>query len=321
MPDHKLSIVIPVYNAEKTIGELVEQLESQLQSRLGFDIILVNDGSRDDSFKVLLGLSKKYDDLCVLNLSKNFGQHNATIAGLNYAKGEYAITMDDDLQHPVAEIFKLVGEIEKGYDVVYGAYPKHDDLFRKAGSVVNDLMMDVMIGKPRGLKFSSFRIIRSFVVKEMIKYDAPYPYLDGLILRITRNIGTITVEHQERKTGSSNYTVKELLSLWLNGFLNFSILPLRLFAYIGIVFAIAGFLSAVLIMIRAIFFFVPVQGWASLIVSTLIFSGVQLLSLGMIGEYVGRIYLTQNRTPQYVIKELAHQGVSSKEDTAMVETP
>jgi glycosyltransferase involved in cell wall biosynthesis len=321
MPEHKLSIVIPVYNSEKIIGELVEQLESQLQARLEFDIILVNDGSRDQSFKVLLGLSKKYDNLCVLNLSKNFGQHNATIAGLNYAKGEYVITMDDDLQHPAAEIFKLIGEIEKGYDVVYGGYAKHDGLFRKAGSMANDLMMDIMIDKPRELKFSSFRIIRSFVVKEMVKYDAPYPYLDGLILRITRNIGTITVEHRERKIGISNYTVKKLLSLWLNGFLNFSILPLRLFAYIGIVFAIAGFLSAVVIMVRAIFFFVPVQGWASLIVSTLIFSGVQLLSLGMVGEYVGRIYLTQNRTPQYVIREFVYRGISNKDDIAMEEDP
>lgn len=229
--------------------------------------------------------------------------------------------MDDDLQHPAAEIFKLISEIEKGYDVVYGEYPKHEGPFRNAGSMANSLMMDVMIGKPHELKFSSFRIIRSFVVREMIKYDAPYPYLDGLILRITRNIGTVRVEHQDRKNGSSNYTIKKLLSLWLNGFLNFSILPLRLFTYLGIVFAIAGFLSAVVIMVRAIFFLVPVQGWASLIVSTLIFSGVQLLSLGMIGEYIGRIYLTQNRTPQYVIKESVSRGVSGNDDAATVENP
>lgn len=281
----------------------------------------MNDGSRDQSYKVLRGLSKKYDNLCILNLSKNFGQHNATVAGLNYAKGEYVITMDDDLQHPVAEIFKLMSEIEKGYDVVYGEYPKHENLFRNAGSMVNDLMMDVMIGKPGELRFSSFRIIRSFVIKEMIKYDAPYPYLDGLIVRITLNIGTIRVEHRERNVGSSNYTVKKLISLWLNGFLNFSILPLRLFAYIGIIFAIAGFLSAIVVMIRALFFFVPVQGWASLMVSTLIFSGVQLLSIGMVGEYIGRIYLTQNKTPQYVIKELVYQGLSNEKDNAAKENP
>lgn len=292
-----------------------------MHDKLTFDLILVNDGSRDQSYKVLRGLSKKYDNLCILNLSKNFGQHNATVAGLNYAKGEYVITMDDDLQHPVAEIFKLMSEIEKGYDVVYGEYPKHENLFRNAGSMVNDLMMDVMIGKPGELRFSSFRIIRSFVIKEMIKYDAPYPYLDGLIVRITLNIGTIRVEHRERNVGSSNYTVKKLISLWLNGFLNFSILPLRLFAYIGIIFAIAGFLSAIVVMIRALFFFVPVQGWASLMVSTLIFSGVQLLSIGMVGEYIGRIYLTQNKTPQYVIKELVYQGLSNEKDNAAKENP
>jgi len=241
MPEHRISIVIPVYNSEKTIGELVGQLELQLRPMLDIDIILVNDGSTDRSFQVLEGLSRKYDNVRALNLSRNFGQHNATMAGLNYAKGEYAVTMDDDLQHPAAEIFKLIAEIDKGHDVVYGEYPKNEGFFRNAGSMANSLMMEIMIGKPRGLRFSSFRIIRSFVVKEMVRYDAPYPYLDGLILRITRNIGTVKVEHRERENGRSNYTIKKLLSLWMNGFLNFSILPLRLFAYIGIVFALVGF--------------------------------------------------------------------------------
>lgn len=281
----------------------------------------MNDGSRDRSFQVLQGLANKYDNVRVLGFSRNFGQHNATIAGLNYAKGDYVITMDDDLQHPAAEIFKLITEIDKGYDVVYGEYPKQEGFFRNLGSMANDLMMNIMIGKPRALKFSSFRIIRSFVVKEMVKYDAPYPYLDGLILRITRNIGTVRVEHRERKNGGSNYTFKKLIGLWMNGFLNFSILPLRLFAYVGILFAMAGFISAVVIIFRAVFFLVPVQGWASLIVSTLIFSGVQLLSLGMVGEYIGRIYLTQNRTPQYVIKESLNMMVPGHDEPVQPEEP
>lgn len=271
----------------------------------GFDIILINDGSRDRSYDVLKGLSIKYDNVCVLNLSKNFGQHNAIMAGLKYAKGDYVITMDDDLQHPVEEIMKLVGEIEKGYDVVYGEYRvKNHSFLKNLGSELNNIMGNVIIKKPKEIRFTSLRIIRSFVVQAIITYNAPYPYLDGLILRVTRNIGVVFVNHRQRKEGKSNYTLKKLVRLWLNGFLNFSILPLRLFSYIGFIVASLGFLSAIFILIDAIFFLNPVQGWTSLIVATLIFSGVQLMSIGVMGEYVGRIFLTQNKTPQYVVKEI-----------------
>lgn len=236
------------------------------------------------------------------------------MAGLNYAKGDYVITMDDDLQHPVEEILKLIIEIEKGYDVVYGGYlVKKHSIFKNIGSALNDIMGNIIIKKPNNLKFTSFRILRSFVVKEIINYNAPYPYLDGLILRVTRNIGVITINHRERKEGKSNYTLKKLMRLWLNGFLNFSILPLRLFSYIGFIFASIGFISAIFILVDAIFFMKPVEGWTSLIVATLIFSGVQLLSIGMVGEYVGRIFLTQNKTPQYVIRDI----IGSNKDRTM----
>jgi undecaprenyl-phosphate 4-deoxy-4-formamido-L-arabinose transferase len=219
--------------------------------------------------------------------------------------------MDDDLQHPVDEIINLIKEIEKGYDVVYGEYKvKNHSLFKNMGSELNNIMGNLMIKKPRELRFTSFRIIRSYVVRAISTYNAPYPYLDGLILRVTRNIGVITVDHRQRKEGKSNYTLKKLIGLWVNGFLNFSILPLRFFSYVGIVIASIGFLSAIFIILDSIFFLNPVQGWTSLIVATLIFSGVQLLSIGVVGEYIGRIFLTQNKTPQYVIKEvLCHVNV------------
>lgn len=260
---------------------------------------------------MLRELSAKYSNVCVLNLSKNFGQHNAIIAGFRYAKGDFVITMDDDLQHPVDEIINLIKEIEKGYDVVYGEYKvKNHSLFKNMGSELNNIMGNLMIKKPRELRFTSFRIIRSYVVRAISTYNAPYPYLDGLILRVTRNIGVITVDHRQRKEGKSNYTLKKLIGLWVNGFLNFSILPLRFFSYVGIVIASIGFLSAIFIILDSIFFLNPVQGWTSLIVATLIFSGVQLLSIGVVGEYIGRIFLTQNKTPQYVIKEvLCHVNV------------
>jgi undecaprenyl-phosphate 4-deoxy-4-formamido-L-arabinose transferase len=287
-------------------GELVGQIESALAEKFELDIILVNDGSPDHSMDVLREFSSKYANVRAINLSRNFGQHNAIMAGLNYARGDYVVTMDDDLQHPVEEVQKLIDEIDKGFDVVYGEYNvKNHSLFKNIGSELNNLMGNIIIQKPRELRFTSFRALRSFVVDEIKKYKAPYPYIDGLILRVTRNIGVVTVEHRSRKEGRSSYTLKKLVRLWLNGFLNFSILPLRLFSYVGFLFASLGFLMALAIIVEALLFLNPVQGWTSLIVATLIFSGVQLLSIGMVGEYIGRIFLTQNMTPQYVVKDVS----------------
>lgn len=306
IPGLDLSIVIPVYNSEKTIGILVGRLQSLLRGRLEFDIILVNDCSADHSLSVLMDIFDRYDNVKVVNLSRNFGEHGAVMAGLNLARGAYVITMDDDLQNPAEEALKLIGEAEKGYDVVYAQYlVKRQSLLRNAGSEVNDLMARLLIKKPRGMKLNSFRLIRSYVVKEVIKYKAPYPYIDGLILRVTRNLGTVTVEHRERQVGRSNYTFKKLVGLWLNGFLNFSIAPLRLFVYAGCLFAAAGFLSAIAIVLDTLILRSEVPGWTSLITSTLVFSGIQLLSIGMMGEYIGRMFLTQNMTPQYVVKDVA----------------
>lgn len=301
--EETISIVIPVYNSEKTIGLLVEQLQSTLKD-CKFDIILVNDDGHDNSLNVIEELTTRYKNIKILVLSRNFGQHNAIMAGLSYAKGDYVITMDDDLQHPANETLELISEIEKGYDVVYGQYKvKQHSRFKNFGSYVNNVMADILIKKPRWLRFTSLRIMRSFVIREMCKYDAPYPYIDGLILRITKNIGSIEVNHQKRDVGMTNYTFAKLFGLWLNGFLNFSIVPIRLSTIIGFAFAGIGFIFATKILIDKFFFMIPVVGWASLIVSILIFSGVQLMSIGIVGEYIGRIFLTQNKTPQYVIKD------------------
>jgi len=299
-----LSIVIPVYNSEKTISPLVDALQSYLASIIKFDIILVNDGSKDNSIQVLRSVSEKYENVTALGLSRNFGQHNAIMAGLNYATGDLVMTMDDDLQHPVEEVEKLLEKIEEGYDVVYGEYMvKSHSILKNIGSEMNNIMANVMIKKPKSLRFTSFRIMRTFLVKEMVKYNAPYPYIDGLILRITRNIGTITITHESRKIGRSNYTFKKLFTLWMNGFLNFSIIPLRAFIYTGFVMATLGFLATMIVLIEALFLFTPLPGWTTLIVAVMLFSGVQLVSIGMVGEYVGRIFLTQNKTPQYVVRE------------------
>ena len=298
-----ISIVIPVYNSEKTIGTLVEQLQSILNGKYKFDIILINDGSQDRSFDVLKDISIRYDNIKVLDLSRNFGQHNAIMAGFNYADGDYVVTMDDDLQHPPEEILKLIKEIENGHDVVYGQYVvKQHSFFKNFGSEVNNVMANILIKKPKEIRFTSFRIIKSYVISEIQKYEAPFPYLDGLIIRITRNISNVSVNHKKRANGKTNYTFIKMFGLWFNGFLNFSIVPLRLFSYIGFVFASFGFLFAIKILLDKLFFSTPMIGWTSLIVAILIFSGVQLISIGLVGEYIGRIFLTQNKTPQYIIK-------------------
>lgn len=303
MSEKTISIVIPVYNSEKTIGALVEQLQSILNGKYKFDIILINDGSQDCSFDVLKDLSIRYSNIKVLDLSRNFGQHNAIMAGFNYANGDYVVTMDDDLQHPPEEILKLIKEIDNGYDVVYGQYVvKQHSFFKNFGSEVNDVMANVLIKKPIEIRFTSFRIIKSYVISGIQKYEAPFPYLDGLIIRITKNIGKISVDHKKRANGKTNYTFTKMFGLWFNGFLNFSIVPLRLFSYIGIVFAAVGFLFAIKILLDKLLFSTPMIGWTSLIVAILIFSGVQLISIGLVGEYIGRIFLTQNKTPQYIIK-------------------
>lgn len=300
-----LSIVIPVYNSENTIGVLIDQLQSLLKGRLRFEIVLVNDDSVDRSLEVLMDVCNEYDNVKVLDLSKNFGEQNAVIAGLNYVRGAYVITMDDDLQNPAEEVLKLIAEAQKGYDVVYAQYiVKRQSFLRNLGSEINNLMAYILIKKPKGMKLNSFRIIKSYVVKEVIKYQAPYPYIDGLILRVTRSIGTVTVEHKDRKEGRSNYTIRKLVGLWLNGFFNFSITPLRCFIYAGIILACLGLSFAVVTVIDDLFFSSTIPGWTSLITATMVFSGVQLLSIGMIGEYIGRIFLTQNLTPQFVIKNL-----------------
>ncbi len=243
-----------------------------------------------------------------INLSRNFGEHNAVMAGLNNASGEYVAVMDDDFQNPPGEVCKLVDEIRQGYDVVYSYYAlKKHSYLRNLASRANDCCASLLLDKPRDLYLSSFKVLSRFVVDELVKYDGPYPYIDGLVLRITRNYSRVLVEHQPRREGRSGYTLRKLLALYLNMFTNFSILPLRLASYAGLVTSVIGVvLAAYFIVDRLAHPEIP-AGWASVIVSLFIIGGMQLFALGMIGEYLGRLFLKDNGRPQYVIRErLSH---------------
>ncbi|MEM1156395.1 MAG: glycosyltransferase family 2 protein [Pseudomonadota bacterium] len=308
----ELSVIIPVYNSEGTIASLVCAAELVLRDHFaGVQFVLVNDGSRDGSHEVILemlsselGYAVKY-----IQLARNFGEHNAVICGLRYADGDVAAIIDDDFQNPPEEIIRLVTRLRGGYDVVYSRYElKRHSLFRNLGSRFNDLVATALLKKPRGLYLSSFKVINRFVIDIVTSYEGPYPYLDGLILRSTRSIGTQLCEHQPRQKGESNYTLRKLVSLWLNMFTSFSVSPLRVASYLGLSMAAVGFFMALFFILSwsvggVLSSEIP-KGWASLIVTLTFFSGIQLLVLGLVGEYVGRVFMTLNRQPQSVVRSV-----------------
>ena len=305
----KMSFVIPCYRSENTIMTVVKEIKDTMKTRpeYEYEIILVNDGSPDNVWNVISDNAKTDEHIVGINLAKNFGQHCALMAGYNHCTGDYVVSLDDDGQTPACEVFKLVDELEKGYDAVYASYPEtHQNAFRRWGSDFAKKMSDYMFDvKDDDRKGSSFYICRKFVVDEMIKYNHSYPYIVGLLLRITRNISFVNVNHRDRIEGKSGYSLKALVSLWLNGFTAFSVKPLELGAYIGVLFSIVGFIYAIYTIIRRILNPNIMAGWSSLISVILIVSGIVMMMLGLIGEYIGRIYICINNSPQYVIKEIA----------------
>ncbi|MDR1699140.1 MAG: glycosyltransferase family 2 protein, partial [Prevotellaceae bacterium] len=240
----KVSVAIPVYNSENSIGRVVDELVKTLTQYYELEIVLVNDCSPDNSEKVCIDIYGKYPHIVKFySLAKNVGEHNAVMAALNHTTGDYVVIMDDDFQNPISEVVKLFNYIaENQYDVVYTYYEKKQHhFFRNLGSKFNDRVANVMLNKPKDLYLSSFKVLNKFIVGEIIKYDLPFPYIDGLILRTTANIGKLQVLHQKREEGKSGYTLRKLVRLWLNMFINFSILPLRVAVIAGMIFAVLGF--------------------------------------------------------------------------------
>lgn len=305
----KLSVIIPVYNGAATIGPLVEAVEGELAERVDFEIVLVNDGSpRDNSAEVCAGLARSHGAVCFVDLSRNFGEHNAVMAGLNHCTGDAAVVIDDDFQNPPAEIMKLVEALGDGHDVVFSRYAcKEHHWLRNLGSRFNNLVATAIIGKPLDLYLSSFKAMNRFVIDELVRYRGPYPYIDGLILRITQRYGTVVVNHEERGAGRSGYTLRKLVSLWLNMFTNFSILPLRAAVILGSFFGLAGLIGGVVFALEKLRDPALPVGWASLIVSVFVLSGVQLLAVGMLGEYLGRLFMNDNGLPQYVVRRVVRR--------------
>lgn len=300
-----LSIVIPVYNGAGSIGELVEALQS-LNVPGGHEIVLVNDCSPDSSLAECRRLQAEATvPMTLVDLARNFGEHNAVMAGLREARGAHVITMDDDLQNPPGEVLRLLEHAQKaGKDVVYTHYAhKQHSAWRNLGSRFANRVADFVLDKPKGLYLSSFRCLSRFVVEQVVRYEGPFPYIDGLILQSTQSIGTLEVAHLPRHAGRSNYTLRRLTRLWLSMFLNFSVMPLRIATVTGFALSALGLFGFVWVVSEAITSETP-PGWASLTAATLLLLGVQLIMLGIIGEYLGRLYLTVNRKPQSTVRDV-----------------
>jgi undecaprenyl-phosphate 4-deoxy-4-formamido-L-arabinose transferase len=321
LPDHpcKLSIVIPVYGSERVLPELVSQIRyelDKLESLLeNYEIIFVCDQSPDNSWQVIKILSSKYPQVCGVLLRINAGQHNALMAGLDRARGEVIVTMDDDLQHSPTDISKLLHLIDQGYDVAYARFKKRNHaLWKITGSHINSLVAGYLIQKPKDLYLSPFRALKAGIRDDILRYAGPFVYVDGLILSVTQNIASIDVDHHQRFAGDSSYGLRKSLSLWLKMATNFSIFPLRITSILGLIFSGLGFCLAILLVIQKFTLNVMPIGWTSLIVTILTVGGVQLLALGMIGEYIGRVLLTINSKPQYVIAETVGLDISHNVD-------
>ena len=301
-----LSFVIPCYCSERTIEEVIAEIHSKMteKSDWTYEIIVVNDASPDNVYSVLISLAHSDHRIKVINLVKNSGKPSAQMAGYAFAKGDIIVDLDDDGQCPIDKLWDLIEPLNNGYDVVYARYSKRkQSAFKNFGSKINALMARYIIDQPKDLYISNFSAHKHFVSAEMIKYKNPYPYCTGLILRTTSNIANVDMEERERTAGVGHYTFRKSLSLWLNGFTAFSVKPLRIATFLGAVCALFGFLFGVVTIIHKLLNPAMPAGYSSTMAVLLFVGGMIMLMLGLIGEYVGRIYISINNSPQYVIRE------------------
>ena len=313
----KISFVIPCYRSSVTLPGVIKEIQDTMKEmpEYSYDVVLVNDCSPDDTFTTIQRLCEENENITGINLAKNFGQHSALMAGFHHVTGDIVVCLDDDGQTPACEVGKLLEGIENGADVVYASYQqKHHSPFRNFGSHVNELMTRIMLGKPKSLAVSSYFAARRFVVDEMTRYEYAYPYVIGLVLRSTKNIINVDVNHRDREAGTSGYTLGKLLSLWFNGFTAFSVKPLRIATVSGTACAFIGFAYGIYTIIKKIFIQPPdlVVGFSALMSVILFMGGMLMLMMGLIGEYMGRMYISMNNSPQFVIREIVGKEAKEK---------
>lgn len=301
-----VSFVIPCYRSALTIESVIKEVQETMKHLIEYEyeIIMVNDASPDDTFEVIRKLCGTYDNLTGINLARNFGQHGALMAGFHQIKGDILVCLDDDGQTPADEVGKLLAGLQAGSDVVYAKYEhKKHTWFRNFGSKINELMARFMLGKPKELYLSSYFAAKRFVIDEMIRYENSYPYVIGLVLRATKNITNVMVQHREREIGTSGYTMGKLLNLWINGFTSFSVKPLRIATMIGAGCAGIGFIYGIYTIIKKFINPNVPLGFSSMMAALVFIGGMLMLMLGIVGEYIGRMYISMNSSPQFVIRE------------------
>ena len=314
-----VSFVIPCYRSAEMLPGVVGEIQTTMEGLKAYEyeVVLVNDCSPDNTFDVIRRLCQENAQITGINLAKNFGQHSALMAGFHHVKGDIVVCLDDDGQTPAGEVGKLLAGIEQGADVVYAKYSqKHHSSFRNWGSRVNERMTRMMLGKPKDLYLSSYFAARRFVIEEVKRYENAYPYVIGLVLRSTKNIINVEVTHRDRQAGESGYTLGKLLALWFNGFTAFSVKPLRIATVSGICFAILGFLYGIYTIIKKIFINPPglVTGFSALMAMLVFMGGMLMLMMGLVGEYMGRMYISMNNSPQFVIREMVGKDADEERE-------
>lgn len=314
----KVSFVIPCYRSSQTLGGVVDEIRKAMEQlqEYSYEVILVNDCSPDDTFGTIRQIVSENTNVIGVNLAKNFGQHAALMAGFHEVSGDVVVCLDDDGQTPANEVGKLLEGICAGSDVVYARYAdKKHSLFRNFGSKVNELMTRTMLGKPKELYISSYFAAKRFVVDDMLRYENCYPYVIGLVLRATKNIANVDVTHREREVGTSGYTMKKLLALWFNGFTAFSIKPLRIATVIGCVTAMGGFGYGIYTVIKKFLNPAVPAGFSAMMSALVFIGGMIMLMLGLIGEYIGRMYISMNHSPQFVVRERVVSGEEKESES------
>ena len=307
MTKKMISVVIPCYRSEKSIREVVERVETTIEkdNRYEYEIICVNDYSPDNTLGVLREIASQDKKVKVVSLSRNFGQHGALMAGFHYIKGDIVLCLDDDGETPPEQMFLLIDKLEnEDYDLVSARY-KEDarGIVRALGSKVSMAMSHFLVGRPKEVDLNSYYVFKSYIIKEVIKYNNPYPFVHGLILRVTRNMANVDIEREARITGSSGYSFRKLLGLWMSGFTAFSEKPLRIATYLGVISSVVGFVSAIVVLVKKLMNPDMPVGYASTLIVMLVLFGIVMLLLGLLGEYIGRMYISINNAPQFVVKE------------------
>lgn len=301
-----ISVCIPCYRSAKTLPKVVAAIREEFAKHEGYEyqMILVNDGSPDNTFEVITQLCEEDENIIGMNLSRNHGQASAKIAALRYATGDALVYMDDDGQHPAEGIFRLVAKVEEGYDVVYAHFQKKKtSVFKKLTSDLHNKIAEWTGNKPKGIHRSSFVAWSRFALECVKNYHSPFPSAGAYLLCVTDKFANVEMEHKKRIEGSSGYTLKKLVGLWLNSFTNFSIVPLRMASFVGVSCAGIGFLFGIYVVIRKLLRPSVPAGYTSTIAILLFIGGMIMMMLGLLGEYIGRMYMILSNKPQYSVQK------------------